>query len=238
MSHPSPGLLESKFQPQLGVRAQVARARLAVLIALTAGHRKGGDRDGTGWLRQERRCWPNGTRIAERPSPRNVCVAWLNLDENDNDPARLLRYLYGALGKCVPILAADAVSEISRTTNLAVMLEGLEPAACRTRTANRTVPRRRTLDHQPGCGAASLEWLLSQAGTQLHVVIGSRQAVGWPQAELRLRGQLLEIDQRALAFNSDEARSFCTHAWRTRSNRRRWRGCLKRPKAGRRRWNC
>ena len=54
-----------------------------------------------------------------RAEPRRVCVAWLNLDENDNDPPRLLRYLYGALGKCVPTLAAEAVREISRTANLA-----------------------------------------------------------------------------------------------------------------------
>jgi ATP/maltotriose-dependent transcriptional regulator MalT len=43
----------------------------------------------------------------------------------------------------------------------------------------------------------------------LRFVVGSRQAVGWQQAELRLRGQLIEIDQRALAFDPDEARSFC-----------------------------
>ena len=57
--------------------------------------------------------------------------------------------------------------------------------------------------------ARIVEWLLSHAGARLRFVVGSRQAVGWPQAELRLRGQLVEIDQRALAFDSDEARSFC-----------------------------
>ncbi len=208
MPHPSPALLESKFLPQLGARAQVARSRLAVPDALTAALVKavtvtGPAGYGKTTLLAQWHATLSGT------DPRNVCVAWLNLDENDNDPARLLRYLYGALSKCVPMLAADAVSEISRTTNLAVMLEGLG-----LQLAAHAQPIVLFLDDahfitNPDASRL-VEWLLSQAGAQLHVVIGSRQAVGWPQAELRLRGQLLEIDQRDLAFNSDEARSFCT----------------------------
>jgi ATP/maltotriose-dependent transcriptional regulator MalT len=60
-----------------------------------------------------------------------------------------------------------------------------------------------------GDAARALEWLLRYAGTHLRFVVGSRQAPGGPQAELRLRGQLLEIDQRDLAFDDDEARRFC-----------------------------
>jgi ATP/maltotriose-dependent transcriptional regulator MalT len=40
--------------------------------------------------------------------------------------------------------------------------------------------------------ARTLEWLLRHAGTHLRFVVGSREALGWPQAELRLRGQRVE----------------------------------------------
>ena len=123
---PSPSLLEGKFQPQLGARAQVLRARLALPEpeALLAGT-----------VRAVTVVAPTGygksTLMAQwfaslaGAARQQVCVAWLNLDENDNDPPRLLRYLYGALGRCVPTLAADAIREISRTANLSVMLEDL-----------------------------------------------------------------------------------------------------------------
>ena len=208
MPHPNPSLLESKFQPQLGARVQVARARLAVPESLVAGAVKAVTVIGpTGYGKSTLMAqWHAALTDAE---PRIACVAWLNLDENDNDPPRLLRYLYGALAKCVPTLAADAVTEISRTTDLPVLLESLS-----LKLAAQEQPIVLFLDDahvitNPDASRV-VEWLLSHAGSQLRFVIGGRQAAGWPQAELRLRGQLLEIDQRDLAFNRDEARSFCT----------------------------
>ena len=204
---PSPGLQESKFQPQLGARAQVARERLAPPSALL---------DGT--LKAVTVVAPTGygksTLMAQwysalaEATPQSIAVVWLNLDENDNDPPRLLRYLYGALGKCVPTLAAEAVQEISQTANLLVMLDDLS-----FRLSAHGRPILLFLDDvhviSSPDAARIVEWLLSHAGRELRLIVGSRQAVGWPQAELRLRGQLLEIDQRALAFDADEAQSFC-----------------------------
>jgi ATP/maltotriose-dependent transcriptional regulator MalT len=142
-------------------------------------------------------------------TPQAIAVTWLNLDENDNDPPRLLRYLYAALGKCVPTLTAEAVHEISQTANLSVLLEDLS-----IRLAAHERPIVLFLDDAQVISnpdaAQIIAWLLGHAGTELRFVVGSRQAPSWPQAELRLRGQLLEIDQRALAFNGDEARRFCT----------------------------
>lgn len=207
MPRPSPSLLESKFQPQLGARTQVARPRLALPEALIAGTVKAVTVVApTGFGKSTLMAQWHGT--LSRAGAGSPCVAWLNLDENDNDPPRLLRYLYGALGRCVPDLAADAVREISRTANLAVMLEDFG-----VRLAAHDQPIVLFLDDahvvtNPD-SAQVVEWLLSHAGPGLRFVIGSRQAVGWPQAEMRLRGQLLEIDQRALAFDSDEAGSFC-----------------------------
>ena len=124
MPRPNPSLLESKFQPQLGPRAQVRRMRLAVPEALVQGSvRAVSVVAPTGYGKTTLMAQWHGALSSLQPA--RVDVAWLNLDENDNDPPRLLRYLYAALGRCVPALAANAAQEISRTTNLSVILEDL-----------------------------------------------------------------------------------------------------------------
>lgn len=207
-TRPSPGLLESKFQPQLGARSQVVRLRLPLPRALVEGS-----------LRTVAVIAPTGygksTLMAQwraalaATDPPEASVAWLNLDENDNDPRRLVRYLYGALGRCLAEPGGETVRDIGLPADLSMLLEDLG-----VRLAAHTRPIVLFLDDaQVITDSASvqvLEWLQSHAGPQLRFVLGSRHAVAWPQAELRLRGQLLEVDQRALAFDNDEARSFCT----------------------------
>ena len=207
MPHPNSSLLESKFQPQLGPRAQVSRLRLAVPEALVQGSARAVSVVApTGYGKTTLMAqWHAALGAAQ---PVQVDVAWLNLDENDNDTPRLLRYLYAALGRCVPTLAADALQEISRTANHSVILEDLS-----SRLAAHDRPVVLFLDdlhliNDPDA-ARTLEWLLRYAGTHLRFVVGSREGLGWPQAELRLRGQLVEIDQRALAFDDEEASRFC-----------------------------
>ncbi len=200
-------LLESKFAPQLGARAQVPRQRLAPPDGLL---------DGT--LRAVTVVAPTGfgkttlmaqwyATLAEHAAPR-AAVAWLNLDENDNDPRRLLRYLHAALRTGDPNPGVDDLRGNVPASNVPVMLEDLA-----LRLAARERPTILFLDDAhvvTGTDAATVvEWLFNQAGTGLRLVVGSRQSIGWPQAELRLRGQLLEIDQHTLAFDSDEVRRFC-----------------------------
>ncbi len=48
--------------------------------------------------------WPaNGLQVAERP------VAWLSLDEGDNDPTRFLAYLVAALQTIAPNIGAGVL---------------------------------------------------------------------------------------------------------------------------------
>ncbi|HEX9208250.1 MAG TPA: LuxR C-terminal-related transcriptional regulator [Steroidobacteraceae bacterium] len=205
---PSPSLLEGKFRPQLGAREQVARVRLAPPASLLQGPVKcvtvvAPTGYGKSTLMAQWHAALAGSHAV------GIAAAWLNLDTNDNDPARLLRYLYGALGKCVPSLAVAGALEVSQTANLSVILEELS-----VRLADHGQPVVLFLDDAHVItnpeAAGIFEWLLGNAGTELRCVIGSRQAVPWSTAELRVRGQLLEIDQRALAFDDEEARRFCS----------------------------
>ena len=122
-----------------------------------AVERRGSDR-----LRQDHADGAMAAALAAAVPPQ-VYVAWLNLDENDNDPPRLLRYLYGALGKCVPTLAREAVQEIALTTNPAVMLEDLGLLlAAHGRPIVLFLDDAHVITNPDA--ARSLEWLLGHAG--------------------------------------------------------------------------
>ena len=201
-----PSLLAGKFQPQVGARQQVERTRLVLPVDFA-----------TGPVRCVTVVAPAGygktTLMAQWQAALDgnldgACVAWLNLDANDGDPRRLLRYLHGALGKCLPALATEATLEVVETAALPVALEALSVAlAGYGRPVVLFLDDVHVLTHPDS--VAVVEWLLQGAGTNLRVVVGSRQALGGTAAELRLRGQLLEFDQRTLAFDTDETRAFC-----------------------------
>lgn len=201
-----PSLLEGKFRPEVGAREQVARARIGLPPALLAGPVRcvtvmAPAGYGKSTLMAQWRSW-----LAAGADPPSV--AWLNLDANDNDPLRLLRYLCTALGESVPSLAQTVAPDASPAPDLAVMLEHLSiRLAAHGRIIVLFIDDAHVLVSPEA--TAILEWLLSSACTDVRCVIGSRQAVRWSMPELRVRGQLLEIDQHSLAFDAEEALQFC-----------------------------
>lgn len=197
--------MEGRFHPQVGARAQVERARLALPRSLLAGPVRcvtltAQAGYGKSTLMGQ---WLGSLQCDGTPA------AWLNLDASDNDPARLLTCLCDALGRAVPALVeGSTASVIAQSTEVPVALETLGAA----------------LNAQPGPlvlflddaqvitnpGAQGiLSWLLANPGVNLRTVVGSRHALGWVSAELRVRALLLELDQHALAFDVHEAREFC-----------------------------
>jgi ATP/maltotriose-dependent transcriptional regulator MalT len=199
-------LLEGKFRPQLGAREQIARARLALPAALLDGPvRCATVVAPAGYGKSTLMGQWQSTLATAATAP---SVAWLNLDANDNDPSRLLRYLCAALGRCVPSLAQVRTADSSPAADLPVLLEELSiQLAAHPRTVVLFIDDAHVLANPEATGI--IEWLHGSACSGLRTVVGSRQAVGWSTAELRVRGQLLEIDQRSLAFDPDEAQRFC-----------------------------
>lgn len=201
-----PSLLEGKFRPQLGAREQVERARIGLPHALLSGPIRcvtvvapAGYGKST-LMAQWRSSLAAGSGLA--------CAAWLNLDANDNDPLRLLRYLCTALAECVPSLAHVGGPGTSPAPELPLMLEELGlRLASHGRAVVLFIDDAHVLANPEA--TAILEWLLGAACTGLRCVVGSRQAVRWSAPELRVRGQLLEIDPHTLAFDAEEARQFC-----------------------------
>lgn len=204
---PSPHLLEGKFQPQIGAREHLPRTRLALPGALVDGPvRCVAVVAPTGYGKSTLMAQWHATLSATHPA--RPCVAWLNLDANDDDPRRLLKYVYGALGRCLPALTAEAAIEITQTADPPVVLEELSIAlAAHASPVVLFLDDAQIVTHPDS--VAILDWLLHGAGAGLRTVVGSRQALGGATAELRVRGQLLEFDQHSLAFDEDEAQVFC-----------------------------
>jgi LuxR family transcriptional regulator, maltose regulon positive regulatory protein len=180
---PRPGLLP---RPRLLERLADGVAHELVLVCTPAGFGKTtllGD-----WVRRD-----------QQP------VAWLSLDEGDNDPVRFWRYVAAALNG-----AGTGLQE-----ELAPLLRGPYPAspeAAVTVLSNAlaTQAHRLTLvlddyhliDATPVHQGLAL--LLDRLPAQLHVVVASRADPPLPLARLRARGQLAELREGELRFTPEE----------------------------------
>jgi LuxR family transcriptional regulator, maltose regulon positive regulatory protein len=132
-------------------------------------------------------------------------VAWLSLDEGDNDPARFWRYVAAALDQ-----ARAGIGE-----RVAALLRGPEPASLEavvTVVVNELagLPDEVTLvlDDYHLVEAApvhhTLEVLLERGPPQLRLVLASRADPPLPLARLRAGGQLVELRASDLRFTAEE----------------------------------
>ncbi len=146
-------------------------------------------------------------RVGE--SARGRPVAWLSLDEGDNDPARFLAYFVAALKAIDANFGAGTLGA----------LQSPQPPpmeAILTALINEfaTVPDHFALvldDYhlittQPIHDA--LAFLLDHLPPNLHLVIATRADPPLPLARLRGRGQLTELRLTHLRFTHDEAAAF------------------------------
>jgi LuxR family maltose regulon positive regulatory protein len=142
-----------------------------------------------------------------------IRVAWLSLDEDDNDPARFFTYLIAALETVgVNVSAAarplsQSLQSPSRKPALTALINSLA-----TDLANLVL----VLDDyhviQQRSIHDALVFLVDHLPPQVHLVIASRADPPWPLARLRTRGQLTEIRAADLRFTPDEAVAFLNDA--------------------------
>ncbi|MCU1636920.1 MAG: helix-turn-helix transcriptional regulator [Cryobacterium sp.] len=133
-------------------------------------------------------------------------LAWLSLDEADNDPARFLTYLVAALKGAVSAerstaLAEEAVPLISVEASLTALLNEI------SRASHRIIM---VLDDLQLIGVAltSLTFLLDHRPSNLHVAIASRSDPPLPLARMRVRGELTELRAADLRFSPEETAVF------------------------------
>ena len=152
------------------------------------------------------------TTLLSQWAERRERVAWVSVDERDNDPAVFLTYAAAALDRVEPIdprifrtldfpglsIAADAIPRL--TTALASMQR---PAAL-------VLDQLEQLQNRDSLDALAQLTVGMPRGAQL--VISSRTEPPLPMTVLRSRGELFEIGAADLAMDDAEARALLSAA--------------------------
>jgi LuxR family maltose regulon positive regulatory protein len=135
-------------------------------------------------------------------------VAWLSLDQRDNDPALFWTYLVGALKTAGQAVGASALSLLQSRqppseADLATLLNDLDAISNDVVLVLDDYHVIEARDVQDG-----MAFLLEHLPPQIHLVIASRADPALPLARLRGRGELVEIRATDLRFTPDEAASY------------------------------
>jgi len=142
---------------------------------------------------------------ARHASPRQV--AWLSLDEGDNDPTRFLAYLAAAL-RTVGVEVGEGIFAGAGVP--AAMEARLTTLVNQVNTA--PAPFILVLDDYHFITAQpvhdTLTFFLDHLPGNMHLVIATRADPALPVARLRGRGQLTELRLTDLRFTPDEAAAF------------------------------
>lgn len=145
--------------------------------------------------------------LAQPAAP--VPVAWLTVDEGDNDPARFLAYLRAAFQQVGPEMGSD-LPELTASSRPLPATEWL--AALINRLAALPYPLLLVLDDYHLITAPPVHeivaFLLDHLPANLHLVIATRADPPLALARLRARDQLTELRQAELCFTAAEAADF------------------------------
>jgi LuxR family maltose regulon positive regulatory protein len=138
-------------------------------------------------------------------------VAWLTLDEDDNDPARFLSYLVTAIGRGTGeeefgegVLAALRLPEPPRIEALTGAL--VNEVASLPGGLDLVLDDYHAIDSEGVHRIVTI--LLEHLPEGAHLIISSRVDPPLPLARLRVRGQMAELRAADLAFTEEEAVAF------------------------------
>ena len=139
-------------------------------------------------------------------------VAWLSLDEGDNDPLRFWTYLITA---CQSILEDVGESALAVLQTAQRLPDETVPSILINDLAKQERSIVLVLDDyheiQTPSIHASLLFLLDHLPRNLHLVVSTRTDPPWPLARFRVRNQLIEIRGGDMRFSIEETAEFLNH---------------------------
>ncbi len=142
-------------------------------------------------------------------STSDVALAWLGLDEHDNETVRFWRYVLTALqtdAADLPLTSAVQLAAAQPPLISAVLAELLNHIAGYPRQVLLVLDDYHLI-HQPDIHHG-LGFLLEHAPANLHLLLLTRADPPLPLHRLRARGQLLEVRAADLRFDLAEAAAF------------------------------
>jgi len=137
-------------------------------------------------------------------------VAWLSLDEGDNDPVRFLSYLVASLGRSVGEEFGEGILAALRSAGSSRMEAVL--GAFINELADLPGEVAVVLDDYHVIDSEHVQrivaFLLERLPPNVHLLISSRIDPPLPLARLRARGQMIELHAADLRFTPKEAAAF------------------------------
>ena len=133
-------------------------------------------------------------------------VAWVSLDEGDDDPTRFWVYVVEALRTVEPGVGASALAALGRPSAdlYRMVLPGLLNELSRAELPLFLVLDDYHLITNPTCHQ-TLTFFLDHVPADVHVVLSGRSDPPLPLARMRARGELAEIRVADLQFTDEEA---------------------------------
>ncbi|RMF03342.1 MAG: helix-turn-helix transcriptional regulator, partial [Chloroflexi bacterium] len=215
-------LLQTKFyipplrpefvpRPRLIGRLNEGLHRKLTLVSAPAGFGK--TTLVSSWVNDLRLQSSKESQIANRKSKIQNRVAWLSLDESDNDAIRFLTYLVAALQTIEPTMSEAILAALQSPqpppieTTLTALLNDINtlPDNIILVLDDYHIIETQAVDE-------TLTFLLEHLPPQMHLVITTREDPNWPLARYRARGQLTELRAAELRFSPAEATTFFNQA--------------------------
>src|SRR6266540_5768944 len=149
------------------------------------------------------------TLVSEWVASSSLPVAWLSLDESDNDPARFLVYVISALQTISPNVAAGLVDVLQSSQSSPI--ESILTALINKITNILDdffliLDDYHTIDAKPVDDA--LAFIVEHLPPRMHLVITTREDPALPIPRLRARDRLTELRAADLRFTPAEAAEF------------------------------
>jgi serine/threonine-protein kinase PknK len=193
----------TKYRPPVPTRALIARSRLTDVLRAGGRRRLVLIRAPSGFGKSTL-----AAQWREELSSEGVAVAWLTIDDDDNNEVWFLAHLLEAVRRVRPALAeslgqvledhGDDASRFVLTSLIDEIHEKDDWIAVVIDDWHRVSDSRTS---------ASLGFLLDNGCHHLQVIVTSWSRAGLPLSRLRVRDELIEIDSDALRFDVDEAAS-------------------------------
>ncbi|MFN2290178.1 MAG: LuxR C-terminal-related transcriptional regulator [Anaerolineae bacterium] len=206
LSKPQTWLAETKFSPPLLPRDVIPRKHLLedlhrsldsyplTLLSAPAGYGK------TTLLTALLQTYPE------------LSIAWLSLDEEDNDPVRFLTALIATLQHLHPSCGTTAQSLLAAQVHQGASVRRVVSVLINDMLETLTEPFTLILDDlhrimEPSIFVA-LDYLLEHRPPQLRLAVATRVDPPLALARLRARGELNEMRLAELRFSEEESRAF------------------------------
>jgi ATP/maltotriose-dependent transcriptional regulator MalT/DNA-binding SARP family transcriptional activator len=152
------------------------------------------------------------TLVADALKQMNLAALWYRLDEQDNDFAVFVAYLYAALKRngsgADEMDMQHTVSKTGLTKQTDTLLEWL---AFLEKTVTQSTVIILDDYHLVGDSPAinqAIQFIIHRLPDHIHLILIGRKNPGFGLSKLRAEGMLLEIDEADLAFTTDEIELF------------------------------